>query len=75
MSGHSSGDWGSRKILTKSIINSPEELFSGKSGTYADTADVLVTSDCLSQDIESKMVRARCRTCIAHISDALTRRY
>jgi hypothetical protein len=58
MSGHSSGDGGSRKILTNSIINSPEELFSGKSGTYADTADVLVTSDCLSQDIESKMVRA-----------------
>lgn len=49
-------------ILTKTSHNSPVDLFSGKSGTYTDAADVLVTSDCLSQDIDSKMVRARLKT-------------
>jgi hypothetical protein len=37
-------------------------LFSGKSGTYTDAADVLVTSDCLSQDIDSKMTSASALT-------------
>lgn len=40
------------------LVCSPAKLFARKSGTYSEVADVLVTSDCLSQDIDVKLVSA-----------------
>lgn len=39
-------------------MKSPQKLFSRKSGTFTEVADVLVTSDCLSQAIDEKLALA-----------------
>lgn len=39
-----------------STRRSPAKLFARKNGMYSEVADVLVTSDCLSQDIDAKLV-------------------
>jgi len=45
--------------MTCIYLCSPAQLFARKNGMYTEVADVLVTSDCLSQDIDEKMVSCK----------------